>query len=283
MLGNEFYHISDLKEACLLLEKKVNEAKIIAGGTDLMVEINRRKIFPQALIYIGDLGLSYIKNNENNLIIGATTTHTDIVNSKIASEHIPLLVEACRSIGSPAIRNMATIGGNLCTSSPAGDACVALLALDARLKVVSSNRERIIDIEKFFIGRKENVLLPDELLKEIIIPINGTNKKWAWYKQGQRKAQAISVVSIAVNLVMDRKICKEVRVALGAVAPLPILINEPRSILEGKEISTDLIEEFASRAADGTSCIDDIRSKGWYRKKICEVMINRLLSKIIMQ
>ena len=245
-----------------------------------MVAINRKLLSPEVVISIGSSGLDYIKTEGDNLVIGAATTHTEIVRSALVREKAPLLAEATKNIGSPAIRNMGTIGGNLVNASPAADTAAALLALGARLKLVSANGERDIDVEAFFTGPGETVLQSNELLQEVVIPAQSAGSQWAWHKLGKRKADICSVISVAIALQMDSGTCSQARIALGAVAPTPLLAKRAGGLLEGKQLDGALIEEAAKAASEETSPIDDVRATAWYRRRVSGTLVKRLLSQI---
>lgn len=281
MQETKFYSVRDLQDACSLLAQYKEKAQILAGGTDLMVKINRKLASPQVLIYIGESGLSYIKEEEGNILIGAATTFSDIAGSALVQEKLPLLVEVVQNIGSPAIRNMGTIGGNLANASPAADSAVALLALGARLKLFSANGERIVDSSEFFSGPGETLLQPSELLQEVIIPSQGPEVRWAYRKLGRRRADTLSVVSAAICLKMENDKCSNVRIALGAVAPTPLLVTKAEELLVGKKPDSALIDIVAKAAAEETSPIDDVRATAWYRRQASEVLVRRLLSQIL--
>ena len=276
-----FYKAADLKEACALLSQYGERAKILAGGTDLMVAINRKLLSPQVVISIGSSGLDYIRAEGDKLVIGATTSHSGIVRSALVWEKAPLLAEATKHIGSPAIRNMGTVGGNLVNASPAADTGTALLALGARLKLVSANGERDVAVEEFFTGPGETVLESSELLQEVVIPSQNADSKWAWYKLGKRKADICSVISVAIALQMDGGICSRARIALGAVAPTPLLAKRAGGLLEGKQLDGVLIEKAAKAASEETAPIDDVRATAWYRRRVSETLVKRLLGQIL--
>jgi CO/xanthine dehydrogenase FAD-binding subunit len=276
----QFHNPANLAEACALLSQHGARAKILAGGTDLMVAVNRKLISPEVLVFIGNVGLDYIKTKGDSLILGAAVTNAEVAKAASVRQKAPLLAQACGSIGSPAIRNMGTIGGNLCNASPAADAAAALMALGADLKLVSSRGERNVDVADFFTGPGETVLQPDEMVKEIIVPIQKAGSGWRWYKLGQRKADVCGAVSVAVTVQMDNGTCSRARIVLGAVAPKPLLARKAAAVLEGKRPDGRLIEEAANVAAEETSPIDDSRSTAWYRKKVSGVLVKRLLSEI---
>ena len=278
MTNSDFFAARDIQEACTRLSQLGTEAHILAGGTDLMVAINRRRLFPQELIYIGESGMDGIEVTGDHVVIGAATTHTAIVESEVIKENAGLLADACRTIGSKAIRNIATIGGNICNASPAADAATALLALGAEVKLVSVQGERSMALKDFFTGPGQTVLKPDELVKEIILPIHNGNSRWGWQKVGQRKADVIGIATAAVSLKLEDGTCRDARIALGAVAPTPLLADKASAMLEGRTADESLINEVAQAAADESSPIDDARGTAWYRKQICAVLVKRILA-----
>jgi CO/xanthine dehydrogenase FAD-binding subunit len=280
MAGAAFYKTADVKEACALLSRYGEKAITLAGGTDVMVFVNRRRLSPEVIIAIGDAGLNYIKTEGDSLIIGATTTHAEICKSSVVLEKAPLLAEACGQIGSPAIRNMGTIGGNLVTASPAADSAAALIALQADVKLVATDRVRTVSVDSFFTGPGKTIKKPDELLTEVIVPAQNPSTKWGWYKLGQRKADVCGAITAAITLQMEKGTCKRARIVLGAVAPTPLLTTRASSILEGKKLDHALIMESAKAAAEETSPIDDWRATAWYRKRASEAIVKRLLEQM---
>lgn len=278
MNNSDFIVPNDIGTVCDHLEQLKGKAHILAGGTDLMVATNLRRLFPQNLIYIGQLGLDQITVNASNLIIDAGTTITSIIESAGAQKKAPLLADACKEIASPAIRNAATIGGNVCNASPAADGAIALLALDANVTIVSTRGERIVALKAFFTGPGKTVLETDELVKEFIIPAATANSKHGWAKIGQRKAEITGIVCVAVNMTVEGGKCQNVRIALGAVAPTPILATNAAAVIEGEALDDQLIARAAQTAADEISPIDDIRASAWYRRQMTNELVARILS-----
>jgi carbon-monoxide dehydrogenase medium subunit len=280
MAEGQFFKATRPEEACDLLAKYGGKARLLAGGTDLMVAINQRQFSPECIVYIGDSGLNYIKEEGNSLAIGGATSFTEIMNAAVVREKAPLLVEAISHIASPAIRNVGTIGGNLANASPAADSATALLAMDASVKLMSAEGERSVPLDAFFTGPGETVLKPVELIKEVIIPIQGNEVLWGYRKLGKRKAQSLSVVSVAICCAVDGRTWNKVRIALGAVAPTPMLAEEASAILEGKAFSETLIDQSAKAAANATNPIDDVRGSAWYRRRAAEALVKQLLAQI---
>ena len=275
MTKGGFYSASDTQEACALLARHGQRARVLAGGTDLMVAVNQRRIPLETVVFVGRAGLAYIECDEDTLRIGATTTHTQIAESPTVREKAPLLAEAVRSIGSPAIRNMGTIGGNVANASPGADGSVSLLALGAKVKLASVRGERIVDLEDFFIDMGKTALEPDELLTEVIVPVQGETTRWTWHKLGQRKSSVCAVISLAVALELKDGKCHGVRIALGTVAPTPFLAREAGEHLSGKALTPALIDEAAKAASGALPDRDGLRATAWYRRHICEVWIKR--------
>lgn len=280
MAERQFFKATDPQEACDLLAQYGGKARLLAGGTDLMVAVNQRQLSPEVLVYLGDSGLNYINAESDNLVIGAATPFTDIMGSNLVREEAPLLAEVISHIASPAIRNVGTIGGNLANGSPAADSATALLALGASLKLVSKAGDRVVAVEEFFTGPGETTLEPTELIQEVIIPKKAGEAKWAYRKLGKRKAQTLSIVSVAICCPLDGGQCQGTRIALGAVAPTPILASEASALLEGKILSEGLIDESAKAAADASNPIDDVRGSAWYRRRAIEALVRQLLAQI---
>lgn len=281
MNEEKYFNPKNSAEIDQLLHQFNGKAHLLAGGTDLMVSVNQGRITPQRLIYIVDSGLDYIKVEEENIVLGATTSFTTILNSEVIKNKMPLLSAAVASIGSPAIRNVATIGGNIATASPAADSVLALLALKATLKLSSINQSRKILIEDFFAGPGQTVLNRNEFIEEIIIPTPSTFSRWNYRKLGKRKAQTLAVASVAIYLPMTDNNCGNVRIALGAVAPTPILAKSAMDLMKGQPLGESLIEQAARAALESTLPIDDVRGSAWYRRKVIGGLVNELLLEIL--
>jgi CO/xanthine dehydrogenase FAD-binding subunit len=274
----EFFRPTSTEEACSLLERYGADASILAGGTDLMVAVNQAQRSLEVVVHLGSLGLDSIHATETDLVLGATATHTEIARSPLVRDKVPLLAEAALSIGSPAIRNMGTIGGNVANASPAADGSVALLALRARVKLVSTRGERIVELEDFFTNPGESVLQPDELLQEVMVPIQDAANQWRWRKLGQRKGSVCAVISLAVALRMEADTCRHARIAMGTVATTPLLASRAGEILSGQRLDERIAERAIAAASESIPERDGARATAWYRRRICEVTLRRFLS-----
>ena len=271
-----YFAPTELSQALKLLARFGKKATVLAGGTDLVPRINYYELKPEVLIYIGGLGLDYIKKSGQQLVIGAGTPIAKLLESPLVAEHAPALVEAARQHSSPAIRSVGTIGGNIAHASPAADLVYPLMAMDAKLKLVSAKEERLVPIQEFFVGPGETVLKPSELLTEIKIP--AVKGKAVYLKLGKRKAQACSIVIVAVRLELEGKVCKAARISLGSMAPLPLRCAKAEKLLKGKAVDGTLAARAAEAAVGESSPIDDVRASAWYRRKAGTALVARALA-----
>ena len=280
MTGAEFFRPTSTEEACSLLARYGADASLLAGGTDLMVAVNQAQRALKVVVHLGSLGLDNIHATETDLVLGAAATHTAIARSPLVRDKVPLLAEAVLSIGSPAIRNMGTIGGNLANASPSADGSVALLALRARVKLISTRGERVVELEDFFTGSGETVLQPDELLQEVIAPIHDAADQWRWHKLGQRHGSVCAVISVAMALRLEEDVCSHARISMGTVATTPLLARRAGEILSGHRLDERRVEEAIAAASESIPERDGARATAWYRRRICEVTLRRFLTPV---
>lgn len=268
-----------LEEALSLLNQFGNKARLIGGGTDAIVMQRQNKFSPDLFISLrGIPGMDYIDGN-GILKIGAMVTHRAIEQSPLIRERFPLLSEASGLLGSVQIRNVATIGGNLCTASPSAETAPPLLVYEAEVHLISQQGERKVSLESFFLGPGETDLRPKEVLKEILLPSPPPNSRGAYLKLGRRKAMDLAVVNVAVLLTLDPKtgICERARIALGAVAPTPIRAREAEKIIEGSQLHDELIRQAGEQAKQACSPISDIRASSEYRREMVGVLVEKAI------
>lgn len=228
----EYMAPSSLKEAFHLLKDYQSKARLLAGGTDLIPKMKKRAITAEIIIDLNRIpGLSGIEIRGDRLHIRGLTRLAEIKESPLVKEKAPALAQAIGLMASPPIRNRATIAGNLCTASPAADTAPPLLVLDALVKMESIRGERIVPLSEFFLGPEKTVKRPDEILTEVIIPVQEGNS--AFMKLGRRKAFTLAVVSAAAFARTRKGKFEEVRVALGAVAPIPMRGRKVEEALKG--------------------------------------------------
>lgn len=269
---------TSLEEALETVGQQTEGVQIIAGGTDLVPRMRSRVIEPKLLVDLRLLNLDGIEKTADGIRIGASATHTDILESDLLAEHCPALCEAAADIAGPPIRNRGTVGGNLVNASPAADLAPPLLVYDAVVILAKAGSKREIPLVDFFTGPGQTVLAADELLTEIRIPAVPPNTTSKFIKLGKRKAMAVAVVSAAARLTIDEagKI-SQARIALGSVAPTPIRARKAEASLEGQSPSSDLFTEAGQIARSESSPISDIRASGSYRKKMVAVLTRRAL------
>jgi carbon-monoxide dehydrogenase medium subunit len=262
-----------IEEAVSLLIRYQDMAKVIAGGTDLFNQIRLKMIKPEYVVDIGYIpGLDYIKYDlEGQLSIGALATIRSLEMSAELQRHHPVISQAASLIGSMAIRNVGTIGGNLCHASPSAETAPSLIGLGARVKVVGPDRERTVELEKFFTGPGQTVLQTGELMVEIQVPPMPSDTKGVYLKHSTRGTVNPAIVGVAVIVAMDGERCKEIKLVLGAVAPTPIRAKKAEEMLRGEEINDTLIEKAAQAASDESRPITDVRASADYRKEMVKV------------
>jgi aerobic carbon-monoxide dehydrogenase medium subunit len=271
-----YFAPTEVGEAVKLLAEHGEKAAILAGGTDLVAQLNYYEVKPSALLYIGGLGLDYVKEEDGKLVIGAGTTVAHLIASDLVAEKFGVLLAAARTHASPAVRTAATIGGNLGTASPAGDLIPPLLVMDAEVVLASARGERSVPVKDFFTGPGETVRAADELIVEIQVPL--LQGSAVFQKIGRRKAQICSIASAAVRLEMDGGVCKDARIVLGSMAPKPIRCPKAEEMLKGKAIDASLIAECADQAVAESKPIDDQRATAWYRQKAGTALVARALT-----
>ena len=267
-----------IEEALGLLAEYGPAARAVAGGTDILLELSRR-VRPDVEMLV-DLtriaGLDDITVTDGVLRLGPLVTHNQVITSELIVHHALPLAQASLEVGAPALRNRATVVGNIVTASPANDAIAALWALDASVVARSVDGERRIAIRELFTGLRQTVLAPDELITAVEIPVLG-NARGMFVKLGQRRAQAVSIVSLAAVVELDGDMVKSLAMALGSVAPTVVSARETEQFLVGRVLDDDVIAE-AARMAATVHPIDDVRATASYRLDEVEVMARRTLT-----
>jgi CO/xanthine dehydrogenase FAD-binding subunit len=250
----------------------------LAGGTDLMVQLEADVIEPPAAVLdlwrLDELrGVAY---DGYDVAIGALTTWTELRASTVIRARLPALAQAAATIGAAQIQNRGTIGGNICNASPAGDSLPVLLAVDATFDVGSTAGERTIPAREFWVAYRRTALRPDELLLRVRFPVE-RGRHTRFRKVGGRAAQAISKVVLALSYRDDGPLWQDVRLALGSVAPTPIRARRTEAILEGASPREAVADQAAAMLAEEISPIDDVRSTAAYRRSVSGRVLHRLL------
>ena len=276
----EYVEPASLKEACSLLSKYKDEAKVIAGGQSLVVFLRQRIFTPGYLINIKNLKeLDYIRDGGGSLKIGALTTHRTLETSPVVRDRLPVLAEAERKLAHLQIRNWGTVGGDLCHADPAGDVSPPLLALGAKVKAVSTRGEREIALEDFFADYFTTVLESDEILTEIEIPYLPPNSAAAYRKETIISGDyPIASVAAMVGLDERRETVKEARIVLGAAGTTPIFAREASRILTGQKANGNLVKEAAEAASKEADPTTDILGSVEYKRKLVGLLTQEIVS-----
>ena len=279
MKSFDYFAPQSLGDATALLRRYGTKAKLLAGGTDLFIRLERRAVEPGVVVDLKKIrALQGIKAGAKGLTIGAATLMDVIVSSPLVQRRYGIVAEAAGAVGSIQTRNRATLGGNLCNASPAADTAPALIALGARARIAGGRRERELPLENFFLAPGKTCLQSNELLKEIFIPLPA-GKSGASFQRCTRTAMDIALVNCAVFLTLAPKegVISEIRIALGAVAPTPVRARSAEDLLRGKTPDKDAVEEAVALAAAGVSPIDDVRSSAEYRRAMVRVLTRRAI------
>ncbi len=276
----QFYHTpASLDEALRLLAEYQTEARLLAGGTDLLIELERGVRSPKAIIDISRIpNLNTISQDDRRLIhLGPLVTHNQVVASPLCLSRAFPLAKACWEVGAPQIRNRGTIAGNLVTASPANDTISPLMALEATVTLQSARGSRTIPLKDFFLGVRQTVLAPDEMVVDIAFSALSGDQVGTFLKLGLRRAQAISVVNVAVVLNMLADTVIQARVALGSVTPTIIRAGNAERFLTGKVLTRDVMERAGTLAAQTISPISDVRGSAEYRRYMAETLTRHAL------
>lgn len=268
-----------VEEAVFLLSRHDGQAKVIAGGTDLLHEMKRREATPQYLVGLKNIpGLDYVDYDEaQGLRFGPLVTIHAIENSPLVRDKFPVLYQAASRMASAQVRNLGTVVGNLCSAVPSADMAPGLIVLGASLKIVNLKDERIIAVENFFTGPSQSVLAHDELVVAVQVPNPPPHSGMAYLKHTIRSAMELAIVGVAALVTLQGRVCSEVKIALGAVAPTPIMATKAESVLRGKPFSANLVKQAAEVAAAEARPISDIRGTAEYRREMTRVLTQRAL------
>jgi xanthine dehydrogenase iron-sulfur cluster and FAD-binding subunit A len=278
-LWQTYYTPTSIEEALRLLAEHGPAARVVAGGTDLLIELERGIRQAPVLIDVTRVpGLDRIRLEDNSLRLGALVTHNRLAGSSAVVKHALPLAQAAWTVGAPAIRNRGTLGGNLVTASPANDTITPLWALGATVTLRSVRGERTLSLPEFYQGVRQVDMAPDEMLVEVQVPAMSADERGVFLKLGLRRALAISLVNVAVVLATDGQMVTRARVSMGSVAPTIIRARSAEQALAGRPLSPERIQRAAGLAADTAVPIDDVRSSANYRREMVRVLVQRALA-----
>jgi len=271
-----------LPEALNMLAEGAPNVMPLAGGTSLIVDMRGGLRHPSVVMNIAGLeALRDVRVEDEQVVVGGGMTIAELLEHNLITQHAPVLQSAAAVFANPLIRNRATVGGNLAYASPAADSAPPLLVLDATVELSSESGVRRVPLADFFTGVRQTVRQPEELLTAVRWPVPAPRSAAAFHKLALRKADAISVLSVAVMVACDESgHCTEARIALGAAAPTPIRAQNAEDVLRGERLTADVIAQAGQLAAETTCCIDDIRGSAAYRKRVTAALVRRLLTQV---
>jgi carbon-monoxide dehydrogenase medium subunit len=283
----EMFFPRSVDETCALLSEHGRDAQIVAGGTDLFVKMKQRRLVPSVLINIKRIsGLDQIRGDaDEGLHIGPLTTIQAIRESALIAKRFPVLSEAAGVLGTEQVRNLGTIGGNLGNASPSAEFAPPLLILDASVRCLGRRGERVVPLDRFFVGPGKSALETDEVVTDIQVPNPPDRAQLVYLKHSLRRMD-VAMAAAAVMVLLDGDVCRDVRIALGAVAPTVFRARGAEQTLIGKRLTADsreseLLEEAAQVAVGEARPIDDIRGYASYRRKVVAMLVRHGLEHVI--
>ncbi len=276
MIKFDYLEPTTLKKAFGLLAKHGDDARVIAGGTSLLIMMRQRLLTPKVVISLARIPkfdrITY--NQKNGLRLGAGARHRDIELSPIVKRHYPLLHETFRKVAQPRIRNMGTVGGNLAAGDPLTDPGASLIALDAEVVLTSSQGQRVLHLDEFFLDYYQTALNPGELLTEIRVP-PPQRPGWSHIKFTPRSVEDFATVGVALTLSAKNGVCEDVRVGLNSVASTIIHARRAEEAVRGKTITDAALREMGEVAATEVDPMDDNRGSAEYKREMVKVLVRR--------
>lgn len=275
----EYLAPKTIGEACNLLLELGSTARVMAGATDLIPPMKDKVISPEYIIDLKKIpGLDYLEyDDREGLKIGALTTLRTIETSPLVKEKNPAVAYAAKVVASTQIRTKGTMAGNICNASPSCDTAPNLLAQGAKILVQGPNKDRVIQIEDFFLGVKKTSLEPGEIVTGIVIPPLAENERAAYIKHAVRKAMDLAIIGVAVKIKVEDGVCTDARIALGAVAATPVRAPRAEEALIGRELTDEVIVKASEEAMNSCHPISDIRASAEYRKDMIRVFTKRAI------
>jgi carbon-monoxide dehydrogenase medium subunit len=273
----EFLEPRSVSDASRMMADLGEDARLYAGGTALLLGMRQRLLTPSHLVSIGGIaGLDRVEYSEKDgLRLGALLRHVDIAEHALVNERYPMLARMAGQVANPQVRNVATLGGNLCYADPATDPPTCLMALRAQVRVVGSAGERLIPLEEFYTDYYQTALNADDVVTQVHVPPMAPDAKGAYTRFLKTAAEHRPLVGVGVVARRVGGVCRDVRIAIGASVPIPVRALRAEQFLEGKTITPDALEEAARIAAEDITPVSDFRGSGDYRREMVRVVVKR--------
>ena len=278
----KFLEPTDFSEAVSLLDQHADDAKIIAGGTSVVLMLQQKLIAPSVLISLGRVSnYDFIRQDNDGLHIGALTKLRDIERSDVVKNFCPALAHTFSVVGNVRVRNQATIGGNLSAADYAADPPAMLTALDARVQVHGPEKKREIPLSEFFLGFYMTALEPNEILAEVIIPALPSSARAAYHKYTSISAEGRPCVAVGAVADFDPNgNCLDLRIAVGAAVETPQRVKDAEAMAHGHALTDELVAAIADEYARTLDPLSDVRGSAWYRKEMIRVFVKRALQEV---
>jgi len=273
----EYLKPASIEEALSLLEQYGDRAKVIAGGTDVMVQWKKKLISAEYLISLRNIPELNFIDLAAELRIGSATSHRALELSSVIQQAFPVIHDAVTGLGSVQVRNSGTIGGNLCNAAPSADTAPPMLVLDTEVRIARVGATRSVPIEEFFKGPGKTALETGELVTEFAAPKPMPNTGMAYWKHTRRKAMDLPILGVAMLMSFDNDLttCRKARIGLGVAAPVPLRAKKAEAFVEGKLVDEAVLAEAGKIAATEASPRTTIRGSEWYRRDMIRVLVKR--------
>jgi len=288
MSSLEIYSPTDLNDALRFIEHDGRNAAVIASGTDLLPRMRRRQISPSILVDISSFteDLRYIRRSDGTIRLGALTTVTNLLESPMFYGKLSIIREAAILFGAPQVRNVATVGGNICSAASSEDLIPVFMALDAKLKLVSARGERTVPLKDFIVGKRQTAMKPSEILAEVSFSPPEGHSWTAYEKLGRRNMLILAIVNEALSLTLedDLRTIRSARVALNRVSgKIPALAVKTNDFLQGKKVTDQIIAQAQKVLASELSLTSDFRGSREYRTEVAQALLRRLVERCTRQ
>lgn len=284
MIGFDYQAPSSLDHVCSALDQLGDDARLIAGGTALVLLMKQRLVRPAVLVSLKNVReLQNIEVQDGSLRIGATATHRQVERHPLVREHLPVLADTLRRVATPRVRNQATLGGNLVHADPSQDPPATLLALNAAVRLRSKAGERTVELERFFSDYYETVVEPGEVLTEIQVPLPPPDASCAFLKFLPRTADDYATVAVAASLRLVDGVCRNVRLGLGSAGPTPLRARQTEALLEGQVPEDSTLRAAAEAVIAEVDPLSDVRGSADYKREMAGVFAYRALKQALAQ